>query len=405
MQKLIIDKEFQELIPSLSQEERTGLEQNLLANGCLDPLKVWKETNILLDGHNRYEICTRHNIPFDVALLSFDARDAAYKWIINNQLDRRNITEEQRRYLRGKRYASEKKQKEANLKQNTPKDQNDPSDVTHTAAKLAKEYGVSGPTIKRDEKFAMALDVIGEALGKALKDDILNRDLRMTQRDMLEVSKTAKENPTKARSIIQRVKSTKQKAGKILREAKVEEVKQQIVSAKVDGLYDVIAIDPPWDYAEHNGFSPEQHDNKSNRGGVDYPTMSVAELKAMSLPAKDDCVLFLWTTHSFMRDAFSLLDAWGFTHKAIITWDKEKMGIGRTIRLQCEFCLLAVKGKPFLDGGSERDIIREARREHSRKPEEFYAKVERMTAGRKLDYFGREQRNGWDIYGNDANKF
>jgi len=70
------------------------------------------------------------------------------------------------------------------------------------------------------------------------------------------------------------------------------------------------------------------------------------------------------------------------------------MGMGNTIRMQCEFCLLATKGNPILQGASERDIIRERRREHSRKPDSFYSMVDRLCVGRKLDHFSREKRNG-----------
>ena len=94
-----------------------------------------------------------------------------------------------------------------------------------------------------------------------------------------------------------------------------------------------------------------------------------------------------------------MVDCWGFNYKATIVWDKEQMGIGRTIRLQCEFCLLATKGAPLLAGEKERDIIRERRRQHSRKPKGFYDMVDRMCVGRKLDYYGREEREGWDVYG------
>lgn len=201
------------------------------------------------------------------------------------------------------------------------------------------------------------------------------------------------------------IKSQQQKAERL---QQVEQERQAIESGELttaQGLYDVIVIDPPWDYAERGGFSVSEHDAEANRGGVDYATMKVAEVQAIDLPARDDSVLFLWTTHKFLRDAFTLLDAWGYTYKATIVWDKEKMGIGRTIRLQCEFCLLAVKGQPILDGSSERDIIREARREHSRKPEAFYEFVERFTVGRKLDYFSRHRREGWDHYGADTGKF
>ena len=123
------------------------------------------------------------------------------------------------------------------------------------------------------------------------------------------------------------------------------------------------------------------------------------------MPAADDCVLFLWTTHAFLKDSFDIMQNWGFEYKATIVWDKIKMGMGRNIRMQCEFCLLGVKGKPIIQGNSERDIITEARREHSRKPEAFYEMVERMCIGNKLDYFSRQARNNWEHYGAEQGQF
>jgi N6-adenosine-specific RNA methylase IME4 len=81
------------------------------------------------------------------------------------------------------------------------------------------------------------------------------------------------------------------------------------------------------------------------------------------------------------------------------------MGLGRTIRMQVEFCLLAVKGQPIIQGSSERDIITESRREHSRKPEAFYQLVERMCIGNKLDFFSRQARVNWEHYGAETNQF
>ena len=133
--------------------------------------------------------------------------------------------------------------------------------------------------------------------------------------------------------------------------------------------------------------------------------MLTTDIAKINLPLKDDAVVFLWTTHAFIQDAFYLLKEWGLNYKAVIVWDKERMGMGATIRMQCEFCLLAIKGKPIIQGASERDIIREARREHSRKPEAFYTMVERLCIGRKLDFFSREQRKNWESYGAETEKF
>ena len=133
--------------------------------------------------------------------------------------------------------------------------------------------------------------------------------------------------------------------------------------------------------------------------------MTTEEISKIELPLKNDSVVFLWTTHAFIRDAFKLVDVWGLNYKAIITWDKDKMGMGSTIRMQCEFCLLCVKGRPLIEGSSERDVIRETRREHSRKPEAFYLMVERTTTGKRLDYFSRSKRLNWDVYGAETERF
>ena len=107
MQELLtIDPQFKNLIPPLQRTEYLQLEENLLADGCRDPLVVWRGT--LIDGHNRYEICTRHSIPFSVKEMNFYCREEAIAWICANQLGRRNLSEETRKYLIGKQYDSEK---------------------------------------------------------------------------------------------------------------------------------------------------------------------------------------------------------------------------------------------------------------------------------------------------------
>ena len=133
--------------------------------------------------------------------------------------------------------------------------------------------------------------------------------------------------------------------------------------------------------------------------------MTQDKLLAMKPPFADDAVLFLWTTHRFIWDAKVLLDAWGFEHKAVLVWDKQLIGLGRRLRLQCEFCLIGIRGKPVWENTTWRDIIREPRRQHSRKPDIFYRMVEQITVGRRLDYFSRGERQGWEAFGNDTTKF
>ena len=107
---IILDKEFQALIPPLSAEEKAQLEENIVAEGCRDALITWQ--GILLDGHNRFEICERLNIPFRTMEIDLPDRDAAEDWIDKNQLGRRNLTPDQMSLLRGRRYNRAKRQGE-----------------------------------------------------------------------------------------------------------------------------------------------------------------------------------------------------------------------------------------------------------------------------------------------------
>jgi N6-adenosine-specific RNA methylase IME4 len=130
--------------------------------------------------------------------------------------------------------------------------------------------------------------------------------------------------------------------------------------------------------------------------------LSIEELSNFKLPSTDDCVLWLWTTHKFLPDAFNLLKLWYFEYKITMVWDKEKLGMGAWLRCQSEFCLLCIKGKPQWNLTNERDIIRVARKEHSRKPHEFYSMVKKLCPGKRIDIFGREKRDGFDGWGDQS---
>ena len=103
---LRIDPEFRDLIRPLFQYEYLQLEENLLSDGCRDPICVWGD--IIIDGHNRYSICKKHSIPFTIERMSFSCREEVVSWICSNQLGRRNLTEESRKFLIGTQYEAEK---------------------------------------------------------------------------------------------------------------------------------------------------------------------------------------------------------------------------------------------------------------------------------------------------------
>ena len=191
---------------------------------------------------------------------------------------------------------------------------------------------------------------------------------------------------------------------KIIKEKRESDIQQQRVNIQEGNIelpkdkFEVVVIDPPWPYGV-------KFDPKGRRAASPYPEMGMNELKEINLPVTDDSILFLWTTHKFLKDGFDLMDNWGFDYKTTLVWNKEKMGMGHWFRMQVEFCLFGVKGNPFWDNTTEIDIITEARREHSRKPDKFYELVEKLCPGRKLDYFARNKREGWESFGNETDKF
>jgi hypothetical protein len=180
--ELTIDPEFQTLIPSLSKEEYSGLEESIVSEGCRDALVAWN--GILVDGHNRFEICTKHHIQFRVVSKEFPDREGAIDWMCTNQLARRNLGPEMISYLRGKQYEIRKKRE---WSRHPVGDQNDP--LPKTAEKIAQEQHVSAPTVKRDADFAKAVDAVGESLGQDVKQKILSGEINVSKSGVIDAAK------------------------------------------------------------------------------------------------------------------------------------------------------------------------------------------------------------------------
>lgn len=156
MQKLHIDQEFKALIPPLTAEEYESLEQSILSEGCRDALVAWN--GIIVDGHNRYEICTAHNVPFKTVAYDFKDRAEAKEWMIMNQFARRNINAYQRSVLalRLKKMIAEKAKAQQIRKSVSQKSvEQKPID---TQKELASIAGVSHDTIAKVEKIEELAD-------------------------------------------------------------------------------------------------------------------------------------------------------------------------------------------------------------------------------------------------------
>ena len=146
---LAVDPEFRDLIPPLNEEELKLLEESLVADGCESPLIVWN--GVIIDGHNRYAICRKHDIPFSIQEKNFDTREEVMLWMLRNQLGRRNLNNYQRSELALKfeplfAHASEKRMLAGKL---VDPPQNSAEGSGETRKQIAKMAGVSHDTIKK----------------------------------------------------------------------------------------------------------------------------------------------------------------------------------------------------------------------------------------------------------------
>ena len=184
---VVIDDEFQSLIPPLTDEELSGLEENLLRDGCIDPLIVWAEQCILLDGHNRKAICDRYSIDYELHPVSLPDRAAAADWIDTHQLGRRNLSPEQMSLLRGRRYNRLKSSCGGNRRGEFSNPQNED---LKTSERLAKEHRVSHCTIERDGQFADAVDRLD------LNREIVSGQIKPARQEVVQAARSLPENPT-----------------------------------------------------------------------------------------------------------------------------------------------------------------------------------------------------------------
>lgn len=168
-----------------------------------------------------------------------------------------------------------------------------------------------------------------------------------------------------------------------------------------DKKYRTIYVDPPW---------PEYGGGKIKRGADrHYPLLSIKEIMALPVAkiAEPNCHLYLWATNNYLPFAFEVMKAWGFTYKTIITWGKDKIGLGQYFRGQTEHCLFGVKGcLPYkvADGKRQqgRTLILAPRHEHSRKPDEMRQMIEKVSYEPRIELFARERFPGWDAWGNEV---
>jgi hypothetical protein len=177
---LEVNPAFRSLIPLQARGEYLALEESIRAEGCRDPLLVWKGRGVVLDGHTRRELCIKHKKPVKVREVELPDERAAVEYVLRVQRQRRNLTREAMSYLRGAEYNAVKGTHGGDRRGRGSKGQSDQS--VATSVRLAEKYGVAEKTVRRDAAFARVVDRIVEEYGdQEVKRKLLGADVRLTR--------------------------------------------------------------------------------------------------------------------------------------------------------------------------------------------------------------------------------
>lgn len=339
--QITIDLEFKNLIPPLTDEEYHGLEESILSEGCRDALTLWGNT--LVDGHNRYEICTRYGIPFNTVQMDFQTRDDVIVWIIKNQFGRRNLPayERARLALRLKPVIAEKAKERQNL--GLKSDEGGRTDVA-----LAKVAGLGHDTIAKVEK-------IEAQATPEVKEQLRTGAMSINQ------AYTEVKRQEKAEQRAERIAAIKEKAavfdGDIVNGDCVAELERL-----ENGSIDCVVTDPPYgiDYVSNRRMvESEVIKPVANDGLKDALTLWENACEVLSRKMKDNSHIYIFTSWK-VYPQFAEITARYFRIKNCLIWLKNNHGTGDlegNYSEQYEMVIFATKGNRKLNGGRDSNIL------------------------------------------------
>jgi N6-adenosine-specific RNA methylase IME4 len=376
------------LFPMLPEPELRALAEDIRANGQRHPIVVF--AGKILDGRNRWRACQLAEV--EPRLEYLERCDSPTDYVLSLNLHRRHLDTMQRAVVaaEAKRlYAEEAKQNMLRGKANPAHDSRGGSrHDNESARRAAKQVGAG----------ISATEAMVAVQRKA--PEVFEAAKRGTVKKVQDAKRLAALPAEDRARALAALESGEAKTVRMAAALPVAERLNTAPTPPPEGPFRVIVLDPPWRYGKRAA-------DATRRGMCPYPDMDVREVCLLPVPtlAHEDCVLWLWTTNAFMREAYECLAAWGFEGKTILTWVKERMGTGDWLRGQTEHCLLAVRGRPTVTLTNQTTALLAPAREHSRKPDEFYRLVESLCPGSKLEMFAREGRDGWTSWGAETGKF
>lgn len=363
-----------QLMPPLSEQEYAELKADIAAHGVLVPVELDEAGNVL-DGHHRVKAAQELGLtdwPQIVRIGLSDAEKRAHARKLN--LARRHLNAAQKRELIKQQLAE------------TPQKSN---------RQVADELGVDHKTV-------------GDVRGDLVEGGEIPHQPTITGRDGVEQPSRKSYRFVDNSAEGQEAALEAGKAARKARAAQVREQNDQTALQEVvlpPGKHSVIVIDPPWD------MQKIERDLHPNQVAFEYPTMDEEQLlefgKIVNAMAAEDCHMFMWTTQKYLPMSLRLIEHYGFRYVLVMVWHKaggyQPYGLPQ---YNCEFVVYARKGSPqFIDTKAFPCCFDGPRREHSRKPANFYELVARVTAGARVDVFSREVHAGFAQFGNEADKF
>ena len=360
IKELKINETFKELIPKLADEEYAQLESNLKENGIREPISIWENT--IIDGHNRYEIAMKYNLPFKTESYNFENESDAILWIIKNQLGRRNMSAYDRSILalRLKPVIAEKAKEKQSDAGGALRQKSDKAPID-TKKELAELAGVSHDTISKVEK--------------------------IEQQGTPEIIERIKRGDISIHGAYQAVKN-KEKKHTVITQSKPK---------LPNGKFDVILADPLYEYGVNEGedSSPKFHS---------LVTL-LDEVKNISIPVESSAVLFLWATYPLLPEVMKIMTSWGFKYKSQIVWDKEIGEKSYWVKEQHEVLLIGAKGnfEAPMPSLTVESVYREQRK-NNEKPAYFYTAIEKMFPnGKYLELFSNKPHSErWTVWSNQV---
>ncbi len=375
------------LFPMMGDDEYQALVRDIDRNGLLEP--IWLYEGKIIDGRNRYRACLELNI--DPQFRTWQGSGSPLAFVISLNLNRRHLTSSQKAVVA--------LEVEKHLAQEARQQQGRRSDLLQKSAKSLRPLHAAqeaGKLVGTNRQYVIAAKQINKSAPELLETV---RSGKLTIPEARQLSRLPVEQRENVQTLVEQggAKNIKEGMRKVRLADQVQAIEKMVLPK---GKYHVLVADPPWPYTKRSA-------DTTHRGTIPYPSMTIADIEALDVGslAHEDCILWLWTTNAFMAEAHQVARSWGFEVKTILTWAKDRMGLGDWLRGQTEHCLLAVKGRPVVTLSNQTTLLHGRVGEHSQKPEEFYRLVESLCPGSKCELFARRRRDGWYTFGSEVELF